>query len=278
MDQLMAQRGDSPRAQLEARRAAGRHAELRRAPATGLWDIWLLAGGDSPDAAAQVAGLLCASADLDGPPLRAGPRARRRPPRAGPRRPRAAGAARPGPARHGNGLLRDVMAMQPAPSPGPGSPAAGPVPAPQRAEAEAGDGDPVPEFPRRGVDPAAGRAGPAAGREIPGSRFVLRPEFDTIPETGTEPSRPGRGVVLGHLLDRDRLPAGALSVSRSIAEPAHVRVRGHRGGQVPDGPAPAGAGHPGGDPVAGDRARQGRVQQRMAARLPGGRGHPDPAR
>ena len=66
--QLAAQRMESPRAQLEARRAAGRHAELRRAVTTGLWDIWVLAGGSSPDAAAQIAGLLCASADLDGLP------------------------------------------------------------------------------------------------------------------------------------------------------------------------------------------------------------------
>jgi hypothetical protein len=42
--QLSAQRMDSPRAQLEARRAGGRHAELRRALTTGLWDIWVLAG------------------------------------------------------------------------------------------------------------------------------------------------------------------------------------------------------------------------------------------
>src|SRR5262249_28927268 len=74
LNQLMAQRNDSPRSQLTTRRAAGRHTELRRAPATGLWDVWLLAGGDSPDAAAQIAGLLCASADLDGLPYALAPR------------------------------------------------------------------------------------------------------------------------------------------------------------------------------------------------------------
>jgi hypothetical protein len=66
--QLGAQRHDSPRAQLAARRTSARHTELRRAAATGLWDIRLLAAGATPDAAAQVAGLLCASADLDGLP------------------------------------------------------------------------------------------------------------------------------------------------------------------------------------------------------------------
>ena len=51
-----------------ARRAAGRHAELRQAAATGMWSIRLLAGGGSPQEAAQVARLLCASLSLDGLP------------------------------------------------------------------------------------------------------------------------------------------------------------------------------------------------------------------
>src|SRR5215469_9566068 len=42
--QLAAQRHDSPRAQLAARRTGGRHIELQRAAATGLWHIRLLAG------------------------------------------------------------------------------------------------------------------------------------------------------------------------------------------------------------------------------------------
>jgi hypothetical protein len=58
MVQLGAEHHDSPRAKLTPRRAAARHAELRQAPATGLWTIRLLAGGISPQAAAQVAGLL----------------------------------------------------------------------------------------------------------------------------------------------------------------------------------------------------------------------------
>ena len=51
-------------------------------------------------------------------------------------------------------------------------------------------------------------------REIPGSaRFVLRPEFDTIPETAAVTAEPG--IRLGGLLDRDRMPAGVLTLPRS---------------------------------------------------------------
>jgi hypothetical protein len=63
-----AQRFDSPSAQLAVQRLSARHAELRQAAATGLWQVRLLAGGPVPHAAVQVAGLLCASADLDGLP------------------------------------------------------------------------------------------------------------------------------------------------------------------------------------------------------------------
>jgi uncharacterized protein len=66
--QLNAQRSDSPSAQVAAQRLAARHAEFRQAPATGLWLVRVLAGGPAPRAAAQVAGLLCASADLNGLP------------------------------------------------------------------------------------------------------------------------------------------------------------------------------------------------------------------
>ena len=67
--QLMAQRHDTPRAQLAARRTKARHDELREAATTGLWDIWLLAGAATPVAATRVAGLLAASLDLRGLPF-----------------------------------------------------------------------------------------------------------------------------------------------------------------------------------------------------------------
>ncbi len=66
--QLEAQRNDSPRARLAERRAAARHAELRQAASTGLWQVHLLAGAANPQQAAQVAGLLRASSDLTGLP------------------------------------------------------------------------------------------------------------------------------------------------------------------------------------------------------------------
>jgi uncharacterized protein len=48
----------------EAHRLRLRHAELRQSVSTGLWRVRLAAGGADADAAARVAGLVCASADL----------------------------------------------------------------------------------------------------------------------------------------------------------------------------------------------------------------------
>ena len=45
-----------------------RHAEMRKGASAGVWRVRLLAGGTSADAASRVAGLVCASADLDGLP------------------------------------------------------------------------------------------------------------------------------------------------------------------------------------------------------------------
>jgi hypothetical protein len=57
-------RSSSPEQSMRAGRLEHRHRELRQAESTGLWRIHLLAGGADPPAAAAVAGLLCASADL----------------------------------------------------------------------------------------------------------------------------------------------------------------------------------------------------------------------
>ena len=51
-----------------ARRLNLRHAEIRKGASVGLWRVRLLAGAASADAASRVAGLVCASADLDGLP------------------------------------------------------------------------------------------------------------------------------------------------------------------------------------------------------------------
>jgi DNA helicase HerA-like ATPase len=53
-----------PERAVAARRLHLRHAELRQGASTGLWRVRLAAGGTDADAAARVAGLVCASADL----------------------------------------------------------------------------------------------------------------------------------------------------------------------------------------------------------------------
>ena len=56
-----------------AARLAARHAELGRGESAGIWRITVLAGGTDAASAARVAGLLCASADLDGLPYALSP-------------------------------------------------------------------------------------------------------------------------------------------------------------------------------------------------------------
>ena len=57
-----------PERAMMARRLSLRHAEMRKGVSAGLWRVRLLAGGTSAEAASRVAGLVCASADLDGLP------------------------------------------------------------------------------------------------------------------------------------------------------------------------------------------------------------------
>jgi len=58
-----------------ARRLKARHAELQRGESAGFWRVTILAGGIDARDAARVAGLLCASADLDGLPYALSPAA-----------------------------------------------------------------------------------------------------------------------------------------------------------------------------------------------------------
>jgi uncharacterized protein len=53
-----------PERAMAVRRLQLRHTEMRKGTSTGLWRVRLLAGGSDPDAAARVAGLVCASSDL----------------------------------------------------------------------------------------------------------------------------------------------------------------------------------------------------------------------
>jgi DNA helicase HerA-like ATPase len=64
---------DTPGEQIQTRRMDGRYSELRQASATGMWRVRLLAGGADERAAARVAGLVCASADLNGLPYALAP-------------------------------------------------------------------------------------------------------------------------------------------------------------------------------------------------------------
>ena len=196
--QLAAQRSDSPPAQLAAQRLSARHAELRQAAATGLWTVRLLAGGLAPQAAGQVAGLLCASADLDGLPYALAPV--------------------PGCAGLDQALQGAMAAGQVVPpAADPRMPPSPPLPRP-RARDDPGTWSPAWPFHASSRLVAALARPPV--RELPGIRLVLRPDFDVTPETTVIPGN-GRAagrdlaVPLGTVLDWNRVPTGELAVPRA---------------------------------------------------------------
>ena len=57
-----------PEKAVQAQRLEQRHTELRQALSSGLWQLHVLAGAPTPETAARVAGLFCASVDLAGLP------------------------------------------------------------------------------------------------------------------------------------------------------------------------------------------------------------------
>jgi hypothetical protein len=71
---------------------------------------------------------------------------------------------------------------------------------------------------------AAGGAGrPTPAREIPGIRLTLQPGFDVTPETGTDADADADGIGIGVVLDGNRHPASALSItSKSLNRHAFV--------------------------------------------------------
>jgi len=184
VEQLQAMKFDDPKQQLKAERLRARHAELRRGQSIGMWRIYVLAGGVTEQDAAEVAGLLCCSADLEGLPYGL--------------------SAEPAYA-----SLEKTL-DQPGAS-GEGGP---------RPPAGAGDDDgfPPPASPFDGSSKVLAALARAPAREVPGVQFVLRPEFDTTPETvhaeAVYRNSPGAAaapvVQLGTLLDRNRMPAGEL--------------------------------------------------------------------
>src|ERR1700722_9827627 len=62
-----------PEREAEGRRLKERQAELQRGLSTGFWRIRILAGGTDQPSAARIAGLLCASTDLEGLPYAVSP-------------------------------------------------------------------------------------------------------------------------------------------------------------------------------------------------------------
>ena len=187
--QLSTQRSDAPPAQLAAQRLSARHAELRQATATGLWKIRVVAGGPSPAAAGQIAGLLCASTDLGGLPYALAP---------------VPGCA---------GLAESLC-----------------VHADTRLLRTPGELDiPAPAWPFDASSRLLAALARPPARELPGLRFVLRPDFDVTPETTAVPGEGGGPPVpVGTVLDWNRVPAGDLAVPQASLN-RHVFVCGATG-------------------------------------------------
>ena len=164
-----------------ARRLSLRHGEMRKGVSSGMWRIWLLAGGTDVEAAARVAGLVCASADLSGLPYAITP----------------AGHAARG--------LREALED------------------PDAAEPPAG-GDAVAAHPFCASSELVAVLCRPPEREMPGIRLALRPDFDVTQETAA-----GRAAItVGEILDRNRRPAGSLTLTLDSLN-RHVFVSGATG-------------------------------------------------
>jgi uncharacterized protein len=165
-----------------ARRLSLRHAEVRKGASAGIWRIRLLAGGTDTEAAARVAGLVCASADLSGLPYALAP---------------AHGAAR--------GLQEALD------DPGP-------------AAALPAGGDAVPGHPFYASSELVAVLTRPPERELPGIRLALRPDFDVA----QEPAAGRAAITVGEILDRNRRPAGSLTLPLDSLN-RHVFVSGATG-------------------------------------------------
>ena len=273
--QLTAQRADSPRAKLAERRAAARHAELRQAASTGLWRVHLLAGAATPEQAAQVAGLLRASADLEGLPYALLPaqHAAARPERDRERPGRRSMLDEPELQWAVTAERQRTTAMnsyQPTPAPGrhPRTSGGRYRSQPPRFTAQQ-HWSPCWPGCRHGKCLACGWCC--------GPRSTSHPK----PPWPPKPPSPARD---GHAPTQcawvrcsgwNRVPCGELALPQASLNRHVFVLRGDRRGQVPERPEPAGAGHEGGYPVAGRPTRQSRVPAdgRPAARG-GGDQHP----
>ncbi|SCG66425.1 ATP-binding protein [Micromonospora halophytica] len=171
-------RGSSPTQAVRALRLGRRHRELATAETLGWWRIDLLAAGTTPQAAAAVAGLLCASVDLHGLPYALAPT-------------RASGDL--------TGLLERAelatVADEPPRSPGP-SPA-------------------LSNGSFLGSSSLLAALAVPPTEEAPGVRLTLRSDFDVAPETtAVEVSpRPSAQEVDDTVADRGRAGVRAESVA-----------------------------------------------------------------
>ncbi|MFB8087916.1 ATP-binding protein [Streptomyces sp. NPDC055992] len=89
--------------------------------------------------------------------------------------------------------------------------------------------EPAP-FPFHGSSELLAALARPPAQEVPGVRFAIRPAFDVTPESGTEHPGPGAGPLrIGTVLDRNRGPAGELSLPRATLN-RHTFVCGATGG------------------------------------------------
>jgi hypothetical protein len=161
--------------------------------------VRLLAGGPAPQAAGQIAGLLCASADLDGLPYALVPM--------------------PGCAGLDEVLDGSLVAEHNPPAVIGGPP--GLAPGTQLPPSRARDADiSAPAWPFHASSRLVAALARPPAREVPGIRFVLWPDFDVTPETAVIPDVAWAGssdpaVPVGTVLDWNRVPAGELTVPRA---------------------------------------------------------------
>ena len=204
-----------PERAVEARRLRARHEELRRGLSAGLWRLRVLAGAMDPAAAARVAGLYCASADLAGLPYALAPAAEM----AASVREALDGCCQATP---GTQAQRPEARTPEARSLEPRTPEA------RSPEPQGPDGDTVAAAPfYASTELVAALARPPEA-EVPGIRLALRPEFDVTPESAAGGAGAGAGIRLGEILDRNLLPAGALRMPLESLN-RHVFVCGATG-------------------------------------------------
>lgn len=210
-----------PEQDVQARRHRSRHTELRQGLSTGMWRVHLLAGGTGPVAAARIAGLVCASADLQGLPYSLTPAVVADAAMTaavtvdGEPAVSAASGNRHGPDAGGLRVLLDGTA------------------AASRAGLEESpddladlDGDTGPRTPFHASTGLLAALARTPEREIPGIRLTLRPDFDVTQE-GTPAA--SASIPLGQVLDRQRAAAGPLRIPLDSLN-RHVFVCGATGG------------------------------------------------